>query len=153
MAYSNLGDVERINAEWTIKQEQSPVAYFDAARKAYLKSIECNKEEPQTYRSVAEVYHREAQWQIEQKQSAEASIAKGLQWVEKSSDMSAENPYTIALQGALFLLKAKTKNNLAERAQYASSATNAIEKAIKINPLLKKEYEPLLKEAKNLQAQ
>jgi len=54
--YSNLGLVERLNAQWLIHQGKSPGNYFDAARKMYLKSIECNKEEPEGYRSMAEVY-------------------------------------------------------------------------------------------------
>ena len=151
--YTNLGDTETVNAQWAIKQGQSPVAYFDAARKAYLKSIECNKEEPTTYRAMADTYRWEADWQIQQKRSAETSIAKGQQLIEKSLSMSSEDPYTIALQGVIFLLKAKTEKNSVERNRYAISSITSLEKAIKINPLLKNDYEPLLKEAKNLQVQ
>lgn len=153
MPYTNLGYVETVNALWAIKQGQSPVAFFDAARKAYQKSIDSNKEEPETYRSMADVYRREADWQIQQKRSAKTSIAKGLEWIEKSLSMSANDPFTIAVQGALFLLQARTERDSTERARYAVSATTALEKAIHMNSRLRKEYEPILKEAKAIQAQ
>jgi serine/threonine-protein kinase len=151
--YSNLGETELVNAQWAIKIEQSPVPYFDAARKAYQKSIVCNKEEPATYAQMADAYRWEADWQIQQKRSAAASIAKGFQWVEKSLTLNAKNSYAIATQGALFLMQARDEKNPAERSRHAATAIAALEKAIKMNPLLQNEYEPLLKEAKALQVQ
>ena len=145
--YSNLGFVESLNAQWLIHQGKSPVAYFDAARKAYLKSIEWNKEEPGTYRSMAEVYRWEADWQIQQKRSPQAAINQGLQWIEKSLKLNKEAPDTIAMQGALLLLQARSESKPAERTRLAVASATALEKAIKMNPFLRNEYEPLLKEA------
>ena len=66
--------------------------------------------------------------------------------------MSADDPFTIALQGVLFLLQARTEK-IQQNGRYAVSAITALEKAIKINSLLRKDYEPILKEAKTIQAQ
>ncbi len=148
--YTNLGDTEMVNAKWTIKQGESPVAYFDAARKAYQKSIECNKDDSRTYALMADVYHWQADWQIQQKRSAKTSIKNGMQWIDKSLKLSADEPFAIAIQGTLFLLQARTESNSTKRTEYAASATNALEKAIQGNPLLRTHYEPFLKEARDL---
>ena len=150
LPYANLGDTEMATAQWAIQQGQSPVAYFDAARKAYQKSIECNKEEPRTYALMADVYHWEADWQIQQKRSAKTSIKNGMQWIDKGLKVSADNSFTIAIQGTLFLLQARTESNSTKRTEYAVSATTALEKAIQKNPLLRIQYEPFLKEARDL---
>jgi serine/threonine-protein kinase len=148
MPNTNLGYAEIVNGDWAIKQGQSPIAFYEAARKAYLKSIELNKEEPETYRSIAEVYSKQAEWEIQQKRPANDSIAKGLELVGKSLKMGGENPDGLAIQGALFLLQAKISNTSEERVRYASAAVTAFEKALKSNSLLRKDYEPRLKEAK-----
>ncbi len=150
LPYANLGDTEMATAQWAIQQGQSPVAYFDAARKAYQKSIECNKEEPRTYALMADVYHWEADWQIQQKRSAKTSIKNGMQWIDKGLKVSADNSFTIAIQGTLFLLQARTESNSTKRTEYAVSAITALEKAIQKNPLLRIQYEPFLKEARDL---
>lgn len=151
--YSNLGYVELMAGLWAIKQKQSPVSYFDAARKLYQKSIESNKDVPESYSTIADIYRYEADWEIQQKQSAQQSIAKGLEWIKKSLNQSTDLPYTIAVQGGLFLLQAKTTSSPTDRARYAASAETSLDKALKLNPPLKIQFEPLLKEAKTIQGQ
>jgi serine/threonine-protein kinase len=153
MPYSNLGYLEFVSSQWAINEGQSPLANFEAARKAYLKSIECNKEEPEMYRSLADVYRAQADWELQKKfPAAKESIAKGLEWIQKSMDMDKENSFSLAVQGSLLLLQAKAENNPQQRQHYAGSAATLLEKAIKLNPSLWTEYESRLKEAKNLQS-
>lgn len=99
---------------------------------------------------MADVYHWEADWQIQQKHSAKTSIENGMQWIDKSLKLSADEPFATAIQGTLFLLQARTERNSTKRTEYAASATTALEKAIQGNPLLRTQYEPSLKEARNL---
>jgi serine/threonine-protein kinase len=150
LPYAYLGDTEMASAKWAMMQGQSPVTYFNAARKAYHRSIECNKEEPRTYALMADVYQWEADWQIQQKRSAYPSIKNGMQWINKGLKLNADNSFAIAVQGTLFLQQARTESNSTKRAEYASSATTALEKAIQINPLLRIQYEPFLHEARDL---
>ncbi len=150
MPNTNLGYLEIVNAQWAIKQGQSPVVYFDAARKAYLKSIELNKEEPESYQSIAYVYRLQAEWELQQKHSAKDSIAKGFEWIDKSLKMSKDDPDSIAVQGALFLARARTENKSEQSRRDADSAAEILEKAIKSNSFLKKEYQPLLEQAKSM---
>lgn len=152
MPNTNLGYINIINAQWAIKQDKSPIDSFDASRKAYLKSIELNKEEPESYQSIAYVYRLQAEWELQQKQSATDSIAKGFEWIDKALKMNKEDPDSIAVQGALFLAKARTENNSEQSKRDAGSATELLEKAIKANPFLKTEYQPLLQQAKRMQA-
>jgi hypothetical protein len=153
MPHTNLGYTELINGQWAIKQGQSPVPNFDAARKAYLESIERNKEEPESYRSIAYVYRLQAEWEFQQKRSAKDSVAKGFDWIDKTLKMSKDDPDGIAVQGALFLVKARSENNSEQRSHEVSSATELLEKAIKSNSLLQKEYGPLLDQARSMQVQ
>jgi len=152
MPYINLGDTAVINAQWAIKQGQSPIAYLDAARKAYLKSIECNKEDPSGYRALATVFRSEADWEMQQKRPGKKLIEQGLQWIQKSLNLSKENPESIAIQASLILFQAREEKNPAQRNQYATSAASILENTIKLNPTLKKEYEPFLKEARTLRS-
>jgi hypothetical protein len=152
MAQTNVGYLELVNAQRAIKQGKSPVEYFDASRKAYLKSIELNKEEPETYRSIASVYRAQADWEILQKHSPKDSISKGFEWIDKSLKMSKEDPDSIAVQGALFLAKARIENDPQQRKGDADSAAELLQKAIKSNSFLKNEYGPLLEQAKNIKS-
>jgi eukaryotic-like serine/threonine-protein kinase len=150
LAYAYLGDTEMATAKLAMRQGQSPVAYFDAARKAYKKSIECNIEEPRTYALMADVYHWEADWQIQQKRSAKTSIENGMHWIDKGLKLSADDYFAIAIQGTLFLQQARAESNSTKRTEYAATAITALEKAIQKNPLLRTQYEPFLKEAREL---
>jgi eukaryotic-like serine/threonine-protein kinase len=152
MPNTNLGYLETVNAQWAIKQGQFPLANYDAARKAYLKSIELNKEEPESYQSMAYVYRMQAEWELQQKRSAKDSIAKGFEWIDKALKMNKEDPDSIATQGALFLVKARSENNSDQNKRDAASAVELLQKAIKANSFLKKEYQPLLEQAKSIQA-
>jgi len=149
MPHTNLGYTDLINGQWAIKQGQSPLSFFDAARKSYLKSIERNKEEPETYRFIAYLYRIQAEWELQQKRSAKDSIAKGFEWIDKALKMNKEDPDSIAVQGALFLAKARTEEK-SEQRKDADSAAELLEKAIKANSFLKKEYQPLLEQAKSI---
>lgn len=152
MPHTNLGYLGILNAQWKIKQGQSPIDSFDASRKAYLKSVELNKEEPGTYQSIAYVYRLQAEWELQQKRSANDSITNGFDWIDKSLKMSKDDPDSIAVQGALFLARARTEDNSEQRKRDASSAAVLFEKAIKLNAFLKKEYQPLLDQAKSMQS-
>jgi hypothetical protein len=80
----------------------------------------------------------------------EAAITRGLEWVEKSLKLNQESPDSIAMQGSLLLLQARSESNPEERKRHATAAAAALEKAIEMNSFLRNEYEPLLKEAKAL---
>ena len=150
LPYSNLGVLELAIAQQAINQGRSPLPYFDAARNTYQKSIECHKEEWDTYRAMADVYRLQAEWEIQQKRSAKKTITKGMEWADKALTMSNESPYVVSVRGVLFLLYARQEMDPAQRDRYASSAVATLEKVLKINPSLRSQYEPSLKEAKKI---
>ena len=150
--YAVLGRAETVAARWGIKVGESPVRFFTAARQAFQKSIQLNDQEAEMFRMMAEMYRWEAEWMQKQKGPAQEAIVNGLRMVEKTLSFDAENADAHAIQGALYLLKAREEKDPAQRANAAGMAKSSLDRALKINRWLELEYGPLLKEVNTLTA-
>ena len=150
--YTALGSAETLAARWGLKVGESPVRFFTAAHKAYKKSVELNDQEAELYRMMAEMYRWEAEWTQKQKRPAQEAIVNGLQMVQKTLSFDAENADALAIQGTLYLLKAREEEDRSQRANAASMAQSSLDRALKINRWLQREYGPLLKEVNTLTA-
>ena len=101
---------------------------------------------------MAEMYRWEAESMQKHKGPAQEAIANGLRMVQKTLGFDAENADAHAIQGALYLLKAREERNPAQRANAAGMAKSSLDRALKINRWLELEYGPLLKEVNTLTA-
>jgi serine/threonine protein kinase len=128
-AYEILGQVHLIRGRQLMQKGRSPITEFDDSRKMYEKSIQINALYATSYIGLIQTYR----WEIESaknKTEAQAAAQAGLEWVRKARDQKIVDATLDALEGVFQLTLA---NN--------SQATQSLQKAIKTNPLLKREYE------------
>lgn len=144
------GQVEILAARWAIRNGRSPNRFLAMAVKSLKKSIELNSQESETYIVLAEAYRWDAVWRRIQRKEAHEPIDTGLRMAEEALSLNPREAEAKAQEGALYLLMAQEKSDHSEQLQAARRAQGALETALKMNPLLKREYEPLLKQAASL---
>ena len=99
----------------------------------YGKSIELNGLYANSYIGMLQTYRWEIEWWKEKPESAQTAARAGLDWVHKARDQKIVDANLDALEGVFQLKLARN-----------SQANQLLEKAIKTNPLLKREYEKYL---------
>ncbi len=137
--------VELLEARWKIQNGSSPESNFDRALSNARKADELNRDNIEVLRDLALIHKFQAEWRIAQNQNAADSIAHAFEAIENASKLSATDPETMAIHGALRLLAARKDH----KSDVAKEASQLLSKAITANPFLKREYEPLLKQAEN----
>jgi tetratricopeptide (TPR) repeat protein len=150
--YTFLGRAETIAAQWAIQKGASPVSYFQAAEKALRKSLELNDQEGSTFQVLAILYKTEAEWMQQQKRPAIKSIHNGLRNVDKVLSLTPNDPEALTLQGTFLLLQSQEVKDPSARATSVRQAQSSLQKGLKINPWLEREYGPVLKKANLLLA-
>lgn len=78
---------------------------------------------------------------------ARASIVEGLRHVELALQSDSTLAQAYALRGALLLVQARRADQVAERRELLPQARAALARAVELNPLVRGEYEALLREA------
>jgi serine/threonine-protein kinase len=144
-AFRVRGLSELLGARWEIQNRGSPEQFFKRAIADIQKAIELNKSELALYNELADTYRWEAEWELSQNRSAAASINHGFEAIENASKVSATHPETMAVRGVLKLLAARD----AQKIELAKEASQLLTQAITANPFLKREFDPLLKQAEN----
>lgn len=142
-AYRIRGLSELLVARWEIQTRGLPEQFFKGAIADIQKAIQINKNELAIYNALATTYRWEAEWKLSKNQHSPDSIDHGFEAIENASKLSATHPETMAIHGALKLLAARDT----QKTEVAEEASQLLVNAITANPFLKREYEPLQKEA------
>jgi serine/threonine-protein kinase len=144
--YQTEGLVEILAARWTIQQSRSPLTYIQRAKEALQKSIQRDSQESKSYLALGDCFRWEAVWQQKLKRSSKETITRGLEQIENAVAVDPGNSEAYAIQGVLFLLQAQEEES-SNRVATAKLAENSLRRALQMNVLLKREYEPLLNQA------
>ncbi|MDE3246746.1 MAG: hypothetical protein KGN80_11720, partial [Acidobacteriota bacterium] len=75
------------------------------------------------------------------------SIQKGLEAADQSMKLNPRQAEVRALRGALLAIRSRGRSGVDSRREDAKAAKREFEAALKINPLLQREWKPLLDEA------
>jgi eukaryotic-like serine/threonine-protein kinase len=142
--YSHQGTIEVAAGLWAIRQKQSPMPYFEKARKKFQQALDLDSENNFFYQAMAELDRRQAEWKLKRGERPEKELEHGLSMIEKSLQINSSNSEAVALQGALYLLKAPFDPGAAEKAK------DILEKVLETNSQLQHEFGPLLTEARKL---
>jgi eukaryotic-like serine/threonine-protein kinase len=89
-----------------------------------------------------------ARYRAEAQQGARAALREGLERIGKALAINAGEPRYLALQGLLRYRAAQEETDPGRRREGARQAAVSLEKALKANPLLARDYGPVLKEAR-----
>lgn len=134
---------EVIAARWSLGRRQDPSAAFRKAQEELAQAEVLNPEQPDVFFTQAEV----ARYQIGD-QVGDAALRKGLERVGRALAINPGEPRYLALQGLFRYRTAQGEADPDRRREGAQQAAAALEKALKANPLLAKDYEDVLKEAR-----
>ncbi|HEX6862079.1 MAG TPA: hypothetical protein VF414_04640, partial [Thermoanaerobaculia bacterium] len=121
------GRIELIAARHALREKRDPRPAFDAATAALARAETLNPSAPEIFLAQAQV----ERWRAESGQ--EGAVRRGLERVEKALAINPEDAPAYAVRGALLHLAGRR-----------GEAGEALRKAIAINPLLRREYGPLL---------
>ncbi len=137
-----------ISARWTLRQKLSPDPDLDQADAALAKAEALNPGSPEIFQAQAESARHRAEAALAHGGRPEEAIRRGLDRLGKALSIRPEDAQTLAIQGALWQLAARAETDPARRAEASARAAAALDKALQLNPLLQREYGPVLAEAK-----
>ncbi len=148
--YDTLARVYLLKATIAIKQNKSPEAFFNEALPLFRKSLSLNPRSFNIYANYGKFFYHRALWLNSQKRSLKEDVEQGLELINKSISMKSDDAETYIIKGKLLLLAAE--NNLFSEAVSTTSkeALKNFNKAIEINPLMKKECEQQINFAQKL---
>jgi serine/threonine-protein kinase len=146
-AYRTLGEIQILKARYAISKGRSPINELLSARKSIQEALRINPLDAVSYAGMAQTYRWDA---LSNDNAAVEAAEKGLEWVQKSKEKKITDPKLTALEGFFHLVLArKIPQN---RTQHANAASESLEVALKLNPLLKTDYGSYINEALVLRA-
>jgi serine/threonine-protein kinase len=143
-AHRSLGEIHILKARHELLQKRSPSEKLISARKAISESLRINPLDAISYVDMAQTYRWEA---LSNEKLGQQAAEAGLDWIQKSKEKKLMDARLIALEGLFSLIQARHDQDPKKR---ASVAVEFLEKAVKMNPLLKTEYTPFLEQANKL---
>ncbi len=145
------GDIELLDARWHTQRSLPAGEALARARRALTKAGEIDPRDATIRRLLGELELRVAEAAMgRDKASALASIGKGISMCDQAIKLDAEASEAVAIAGALYLVKARVVPDATARLENATKAIENLHRALDMNPLLKREYEPLLTQAGRL---
>ncbi len=139
------GRIELIAARHAMRRRRDPEPALRAAGAALERAETLNRSAPAIYLTQALVEHCRAEHEMGKGNQPGESIRRGLVHAGKALAINPEDAPGFAARGALLHLASRLETDPARRREQAVRAAESLRKAIRINPLLRREYGPLLK--------
>ncbi len=136
--------VRLIEARWAGRRKQDPSPALDQAGNALKHAEAVNPGAPAIYLAEAQVERQRAEAALARGADPGGALHAGLDRLDKGLAIHPDEPEALALRGALTVLTG--------RRETAAQAAADLEKAIRLNPLLQREYGPVLDQARKLAA-
>jgi len=147
-----IARVRLIEARWADRKKQDPSPALDQAGAALKHAEAVNPGAPAIYLAEAQVERQRAEAALAGGGDPRDALHAGLDRLGKALAIHPDEPEALALRSALTALTAQSETDPARRRETAARAIADLEKALKINPLLQREYGPVLDQARKLSA-
>ncbi|MFY0564387.1 protein kinase domain-containing protein [Archangium lansingense] len=138
-----------LEAAWAKRQGRPELPHLQQALTEARRAVEMYPYY-ETHQQLAQVHLQLAEAQPPGK--ALSSIAEGLTQVDLALRLNPNLANAHALHGGLLLMRARTMREATERLDTVRQAQAALARALELNPLLQREYEAPLHEAKTLRS-
>lgn len=138
------GRIELIAARHAMRKGRDPHPALQAASTDLARAEMLNRSAPAIYLTQALVEHCRAEHELNRGNRPEGSVRRGLEQAGKALAINPEDAPGFAARGALLHLASRLETDPARRRDQAVRAAESLRRAIRINPLLKKEYGPVL---------
>ncbi|MEW6736270.1 MAG: tetratricopeptide repeat protein [Acidobacteriota bacterium] len=141
--YLHLGDAEILAARWAKRRNQPTKPFLEKADGLIKKSLQINAESIESLVSLATVRRWQAEWDSNH-QSAEKAVEDGLNITKQALSIDPNYARIIAIQGTLNFIKSRLVQETATQQEVLQAAQASLELALQQNPLLQKDYRPIL---------
>lgn len=150
-SFQARGAIELLDAQWRIRNSRPAGDSLARARKALTKAAEIDPRDATIRRLLGELELRVTEATMgRDRASALASVERGLVVCEQAIEMDTEEAEAVSIAGALYLAKARLTPEASARRENTQKSIDVLRRALDMNPLLKREYEPLLAQASRL---
>ncbi len=130
---------------WAIEHDKVKAAQLDEAFAPLVPLLDKERVIPHFYQSLADLHGLKAKWLAKKKlKGVREEIEKGLAMADKALKVNPTMALGFLARGNLWLLAAKEEPKGDKQKEAISKAKEALEAALKENPLLKREVEPLM---------
>jgi len=136
-----------ITARWRQRQRQDPGPDLRAAMEALGRAEALNARQPEVFFTQGLVARCRAE-AAAGGPARTAAVREGLEKVGKALAINAGEARYLALRGLLEAMAARTESDANRRREGAGRAVASLEAALRINPLLQREYGPALAAAR-----
>jgi len=147
-AYYEMGRADLIAARWTVRQGGNPRQFLASGRIALRKAIELSPTIPDFDVESARLALHQSRWALTA--GAEPSVEEGIEAVDKALAIDPHSADAQAVRGSLLLVQARRSLDPGRRGEIARQAADALEKALSVNQLLRREYQSDLDAAREL---
>lgn len=138
------GRIELIAARHALRDRRDPGPALRAADDALARAEALNRSAPDIYLAQALVERCRAEHELARGGRPEESVRQGLERAARALAINPGDAPGFAARGALLHLGARLETDPARHREQAQRAAESLRKAIRLNPLLQKEYGPVL---------
>ncbi|HBL29871.1 MAG TPA: hypothetical protein DD490_23790 [Acidobacteria bacterium] len=144
------GRLEVLAARQALRRRKNAAADLDRADAALDRAEALNPGAPEIFQAQAESALYRAEHALATRSRPEPAIRRGLDRLARALAIRPEDARAFALQGALWELTARATTAPAERAAARARAVELLTAALRANPLLQREVDPVLQRAGGL---
>ncbi|HVR96248.1 MAG TPA: protein kinase [Thermoanaerobaculia bacterium] len=146
-SFLEQGRCDLVAARWAARQKRDPEPLLQKAGQALARAETLNPSGAEIFLTQAMAQRYRAEWELSQGRRPQQAIREGLSRIAKAQAINPEEARYLAMKGALHHLAARLETDPTRRSEQESQAVVALEKALKMNPLLKREYGAILAES------
>jgi serine/threonine-protein kinase len=140
--------VRLLEARWAVHRRQDPEPSLDRADKALRRAETVNPGAPAIYIAEARAQRQRAEMELSRGADPGETLSIGLDPLAKALAIHPDEPEALALRGVLTELALHGETDPTHRRKQAGQAAADLEKALRLNPLLQREYGSVLDQAR-----
>ncbi|HEV8630401.1 MAG TPA: protein kinase, partial [Thermoanaerobaculia bacterium] len=149
-AYLGSGRLELVAARWALRRGSSPEPAVAVALEAVRRMAAWSAPQAELHLLAAAAQRWRAEGMRIRGGDIAAETTRGLVEADRALALNPRLAEAMAVKGALELLQARVVAAPGARPAAAESAVGLLQRAFAIDPLLRRDYEPLLAEAKDV---
>jgi serine/threonine-protein kinase len=143
-----LAKVELLAIHWAFSQHKANETMFDVAFAPLVSHLDEPIDNPEFYVVLAEIHAERAAFSLEHSKNADEDIRQGLVHADRAIEKNPRLASAFAVQGKLWLAKARATRERAVAKEAAEKAIKSFETAIRENALLHASIDRQIKQAR-----
>lgn len=142
--------VEILGARFALRNGGIDGERLGEAMKPLLALLDRERARPQLYQTIAELHELRAESLVQGREDAREEIAKGISMADKALSVNPHMAAAHAVRGALLVLEARTARDPEAAGAAARRAKEALDAALRENPLVARDRGPAIEAARRL---